>query len=126
MPRDNIPQSATKKLQQFFTKTLGKIFPSCFLSHHDEIFIVDTNNDGLVNWTDFEAAIESIVSKDEAAKNARLKVLRKRLEQHFQKYFWDLCAVGDANKDGNIDLGLFEIIIISQFSLLIVFHRGMA
>jgi hypothetical protein len=24
MPRDNIPQSATKKLQQFFTKTLGK------------------------------------------------------------------------------------------------------
>jgi hypothetical protein len=34
-----------------------------------------------------------------------LKVLRKRLEQHFQKYFWDLCAVGDANNDGNIDLG---------------------
>lgn len=49
---------------------------------------------------------QSIVSKDEAAKNARLKVLRKRLEQHFQKYFWDLCAVGDANKDGNIDLGI--------------------
>ncbi|CAF3264938.1 unnamed protein product [Rotaria socialis] len=86
MPRENIPQSSIKKLEQFFSKTL------------------DTNNDGLVNWTDFEAAIESIVSKDEAAKNARLKVLRKRLEQHFQKYFWDLCAVGDANKDGNIDL----------------------
>ena len=40
MPRDNIKPSAMKKLQQFFTKTL------------------DTNNDGLVNWTDFEAAIE--------------------------------------------------------------------
>lgn len=66
-----------------------------------------------MNWTDFEAAIESIVSKEEAAKNARLKVLRKRLEQHFQKYFWDLCAVGDANKDGNIDLGLFKIPSIS-------------
>jgi hypothetical protein len=26
------------------------------------------------------------------------------LEQNFQKYFWDLCEVGDANKDGNIDL----------------------
>lgn len=37
-----------------------------------------------------------------------MKVLRKRLEQHFQKYFWDLCAVGDANKDGNIDLGMFS------------------
>lgn len=30
--------------------------------------------------------------------------MRKRLEQNFQKYFWDLCEVGDANKDGNIDL----------------------
>ncbi|CAF4478216.1 unnamed protein product, partial [Didymodactylos carnosus] len=46
----------------------------------------------------------SIVPKEDAVRNARLKVLRKRLEQHFQKYFWDLCAVGDANKDGNIDL----------------------
>ena len=105
MPRDNIPQSATKKLQQFFTKTLGKPL-SMEHSFNLCLFVLDTNNDGLVNWTDFEAAIESIVSKDEAAKNARLKVLRKRLEQHFQKYFWDLCAVGDANKDGNIDLGL--------------------
>lgn len=26
------------------------------------------------------------------------------MEQNFQKYFWDLCEVGDANKDGNIDL----------------------
>ncbi|CAF1071172.1 unnamed protein product [Didymodactylos carnosus] len=86
MPRDNIPKQSLRKLEQFFTKTL------------------DTNNDGLVNWTDFEAAIESIVPKEDAVRNARLKVLRKRLEQHFQKYFWDLCAVGDANKDGNIDL----------------------
>ena len=45
------------------------------------------------------------MSQEDAQKNARLKVLRKRLEQHFQKYFWDLCAVGDANNDGNIDLG---------------------
>ncbi|CAF2391830.1 unnamed protein product [Rotaria sp. Silwood2] len=86
MPRDNIPKTSLRKLQQFFTKTL------------------DTNNDGLVNWTDFEAAIESIVPAVDAAKNARLKILRKRTEQHFQKYFWDLCAIGDANNDGNIDL----------------------
>jgi hypothetical protein len=44
------------------------------------------------------------VPQAEAAKNARLKILRKRVEQNFQKYFWDLCAVGDANNDGNIDL----------------------
>lgn len=42
--------------------------------------------------------------KEDAEKNSRLKILRKRLEQNFQKYFWDLCEVGDANKDGNIDL----------------------
>ncbi|CAF0760398.1 unnamed protein product [Didymodactylos carnosus] len=93
MPRDNIPKQSLRKLQQFFTKTL------------------DTNNDGLVNWTDFEAAIESIVPQEDATRNARLKVLRKRLEQHFQKYFWDLCAVGDANKDGNIDLDVMNDII---------------
>jgi hypothetical protein len=57
MPRDNIPKSSVKKLQQFFTKTLGKeiqlgIFLIFFL------LFIDTNNDGLVNWTDFEAAIE--------------------------------------------------------------------
>ncbi|CAF1013523.1 unnamed protein product [Didymodactylos carnosus] len=86
MPRDNIPKQSLKKLQQFFTKTL------------------DTNNDGFVNWVDFEAAIETIIPKHDAEKNARLKILRKRLEQHFQKYFWDLCAVGDANNDGQIDL----------------------
>jgi Ca2+-binding EF-hand superfamily protein len=86
MPRDNIPKTSLTKLSKFFNKTL------------------DTNNDGLVNWTDFEHAIESIVPAADAAKNARLKILRKRLEQHFQKYFWDLCAIGDANNDGNIDL----------------------
>jgi hypothetical protein len=32
MPRDNIPASATKKLQQFFTKTLGKDFFSLKIS----------------------------------------------------------------------------------------------
>ena len=72
----------------------------------------------MVNWVDFESVIEvcqitkiacnalqfnfrqqSIVSKDDAAKNARLKVLRKRLEQHFQKYFWDLLKVGDTNDE---------------------------
>ncbi len=36
------------------------------------------------------------------------------MEQHFQKYFWDLCAVGDANKDGNIDLGTFEFFLFSN------------
>jgi Ca2+-binding EF-hand superfamily protein len=45
-----------------------------------------------------------MVSLEEANRNSRLKVLRKRIEQNFQKYFWDLCAVGDANNDGNIDL----------------------
>ena len=47
---------------------------------------------------------QNIVPKEDAEKNSRLKILRKRLEQNFQKYFWDLCEVGDANKDGNIDL----------------------
>lgn len=59
MPRDNIPKTAVKKLQQFFNKTLGK--DSIFLLILDLIFIdehLDTNDDGLVNWTDFEAAIE--------------------------------------------------------------------
>ncbi|CAF1056978.1 unnamed protein product [Adineta ricciae] len=64
----------------------------------------DINSDGMVNWIDFESVIESIVSKDEASKNARLKVLRKRLEQHFQKFFWELLKVGDSNQDGDIDL----------------------
>ena len=44
-----------------------------------------------------------MVPKEDAEKNSRLKILRKRLEQNFQKYFWDLCAVGDANQDGVID-----------------------
>ena len=47
---------------------------------------------------------KAIVPKEDAERNSRLKILRKRLEQNFQKYFWDLCEVGDANKDGNIDL----------------------
>jgi len=86
MPRDQISVASQRKLRKLFALTL------------------DTNNDGLVNWTDFEAAIENMVPKDQAEKNSRLKILRKRLEQHYQKYFWDLCEVGDANKDGNIDL----------------------
>ncbi|CAF1137646.1 unnamed protein product [Adineta steineri] len=83
---EHIPKSSLKKIEQYFTKTL------------------DTNNDGLLNWIDFENILESVVPKADAAKNARLKVLRKRLEDQFKKYFWDLCAVGDANNDGNIDL----------------------
>ena len=86
MPRDQINNLALRKLKRFYTLTL------------------DTNADGLVNWTDFEAAIENILPKEDAEKNSRLKIVRKRLEQNFQKYFWDLCEVGDANKDGNIDL----------------------
>ena len=30
-------------------------------------------------------------------------VLRKRLEQNYRQYFSDLCKVGDANMDGNVD-----------------------
>ena len=41
---------------------------------------------------------------EDAKKNSRLKILRKRLEQNFEKYFKDLCEHGDANKDGNIDM----------------------
>ena len=49
-------------------------------------------------------SFQNIVPKEDAEKNSRLKIVRKRLEQNFQKYFWDLCEVGDANKDGNIDV----------------------
>jgi len=84
--RPHISPPMANKLRKFFSLTL------------------DTNNDGLVNWSDFEAAIENMVPKDQADKNSRLNILRKRLEQNYQKYFWDLCEVGDANKDGNIDL----------------------
>lgn len=84
--RSNISKIMEKKLNKWFAMTL------------------DSNNDGLVNWTDFEKAIEAIVPTEDAKKNARLKILRKRVEQNFQKYFWDLCAAGDANGDGNIDL----------------------
>lgn len=52
----------------------------------------------------FFLIFKNIVPKADADKNARLTVVRKRLEQNYQKYFWDLCEVGDANKDGNIDL----------------------
>jgi len=86
MQRSNIAPAQLNKLKRYFSKTL------------------DTNNDGVVNWSDFEAAIENMVPKEQAEKNSRLKILRKRLEQNFQKYFWDLCEVGDANKDGNIDM----------------------
>lgn len=47
---------------------------------------------------------QSIVPEEEANKNARLKILRKRVEQNFQKYFSDLCEAGDANGDGQIDI----------------------
>jgi len=86
MPRDNISPVLLTKLKNWFRLTL------------------DTNNDGVINWKDFESAIENIVPQEDANKNARLKIVRKRLEQNFQKYFWDLCEVGDANKDGSIDL----------------------
>ena len=66
------------------------------------------------------------MSQEDANKNARLKILRKRLEQHFQKYFWDLCAIGDANNDGNIDLGINKMfsLFISVYGFL--FQRRMA
>lgn len=47
-----------------------------------------------------------------------MKILRKRVEQQFQKYFWDLCAVGDANNDGNIDLGT---VIFVFFALIYIY-----
>ena len=86
MPRDQISNLQLRKLTRYYTLTL------------------DTNADGVVNWQDFEAAVENMLPKEETEKNSRLKIVRKRLEQNFQKYFWDLCEVGDANKDGNIDL----------------------
>lgn len=60
MSRTNIPKTSLKKLEQFFTKTLGKSFANIFSTRWDHTFFfcTDTNNDGLVNWTDFEAAIE--------------------------------------------------------------------
>lgn len=86
MPRPNLGQFIERKLKKWFNMTL------------------DVNNDGLVNWADFEDAIERLVPAEDAKRNARLKILRKRIEQNYQKYFWDLCAAGDANNDGNIDL----------------------
>ncbi|KAL7672815.1 hypothetical protein ACOME3_007695 [Neoechinorhynchus agilis] len=86
MARDNIKPQMHNKFKKFFAKTL------------------DTNNDGMVNWPNFEEAVEAMISREDAEANSRLKILRKRLEQNFQKYFWGLCEVGDANKDGNIDL----------------------
>jgi len=86
MPHTNINAAQLHKLKKYFNLTL------------------DTNNDGLVNWSDFEQAIENMVPNEIAEKNSRLKILRRRLEQNFQAYFKDLCTHGDANKDGNIDL----------------------
>jgi hypothetical protein len=77
--------------------------------------------DGLIGVHLF-SLLQSIVSKDEAAKNARLKILRKRLEQHFQKYFWDLCAIGDANNDGNIDLGMLRMLAAGSDMANEIFH----
>ncbi|CAF0864067.1 unnamed protein product [Brachionus calyciflorus] len=87
MPREQIQNKTLEvKLRKWYNLTL------------------DTNNDGVVTWDDFLAAVEAIVPKEDAEKNSRLKILRKRVEQNFQKYFWDLCEVGDLNKDGAIDL----------------------
>jgi hypothetical protein len=62
MPRENIPKASLKKLEQFFSKTLGKEIQIYFLyeklNDYSLFLFIDTNNDGLVNWTDFEAAIE--------------------------------------------------------------------
>lgn len=86
MPRDSINPVLLQKLKNWFRITL------------------DINNDGIITWNDFVDAVETMVPAADAAKNARLKIVRKRLEQNFQKYFFDLCEVGDANKDGDIDL----------------------
>ena len=48
--------------------------------------------------------LKNIVPNEDAKKNSRLKILRKRLEQNFREYFKDLCEHGDTNKDGNIDM----------------------
>jgi Ca2+-binding EF-hand superfamily protein len=86
MPRPNLGTFIERKLKKWFSMTL------------------DLTGDGVVNWDDFENAVERIVSAEDAKRNARLKILRKRIEQNYQKYFWDLCAAGDANNDGNVDL----------------------
>ncbi|RNA44979.1 sarcoplasmic calcium-binding s and IV-like [Brachionus plicatilis] len=87
MPRDHIKsETLNKKLRKWYSLTL------------------DNNNDGIISWDDFLAAAEVILPREEAEKNGRLKIVRRRIEQDFQKYFWDLCEVGDANQDGVIDL----------------------
>jgi len=74
------------KLMKYFVRTL------------------DVNNDGVINWADFEHAIEAMVPLAHAEQDSRLKVLRKSLEKDFAQYFRDLCEKGDINQDGNIDL----------------------
>jgi Ca2+-binding EF-hand superfamily protein len=68
------------------------------------VHTLDVNNDGVINWADFEQAIEAMVPQADAEKNSRLKVLRKSLEKDFAQYFRDLCEKGDINQDGNIDI----------------------
>lgn len=56
-----------------------------------------------------------MIPMDGTKKNSRLKILRIRVEQHYQKYFQNLCEVGDENGDGDVDfnewLNAMDIII---------------
>lgn len=60
MERSHISPILNQRLTKFFTLTLGKLI----LFHIDLNFtykvfkFLDKNNDGLINWNDFEAAIE--------------------------------------------------------------------
>jgi len=74
------------KLRKYFIRTL------------------DVNNDGVINWKDFEQAIETMVPRADAEGDSRLKMLRRSLEKDFEQYWHDLRETGDVNQDGNIDV----------------------
>jgi len=58
----------------------------------------------VINWKDFELAIENMVPLAEANKDSRLNMMRRGLQKDFEQYFDDLRKEGDINQDGNIDL----------------------
>jgi len=81
----NLDGVLVHKLRKYFTNTL------------------DQNADGVINWHDFEIAIEGIVPKADAEGDSRIGQLRRCLERDFRKYWADLCEKGDINLDGNVD-----------------------
>ena len=64
MPRDQLGNKILQnKLKKFYALTLGRfllnfMIKSVWLILNFYDFKIDTNNDGIVNWLDFEAAVE--------------------------------------------------------------------